>query len=121
MVASLKKTTARRGLPEIMGRYDVYQNPEKSEHRHTPFVLDIQNDHLDAVETRIVIPLRDARLHGMRLEHVHPSFRIQEREVVLDTPTMATFPRSWLRSPIASLRGEQHQIQEALDALFGSY
>jgi toxin CcdB len=104
-----------------MGRYDVYQNPDKSEHRHTPFVLDIQNDHLDAVETRIVIPMRDARSHGMRLERVHPSFRIQEREVVLDTPTMATFPRSWLRSPVASLRGEKHQIQEALDALFGSY
>ena len=104
-----------------MARFDVYANPEKSEHRHTPFVLDVQNDHLDGVETRIVIPLRDARMHGARLERVHPAFRINEREVVLDTPTMATFPREWLRSPVASLKAQQQEIQDALDAVFGAY
>jgi toxin CcdB len=104
-----------------MARYDVYANPDKSEHRHTPFVLDVQNDHLEGVETRVIIPMRDARVHGARLERVHPLFQIQGREVVLDTPTMATFPRGWLRSPVASLRGEQHQVQDALDALLGSY
>ena len=49
-----------------MARFDVYTNPDKSEHLHTPFVLDVQNDHIDAVETRIVIPLRDAQVHGIR-------------------------------------------------------
>lgn len=104
-----------------MARFDVYANPDKSEHRHTPFVLDVQNDHIDAVETRIVIPLRDAQVHGTRLDRIHPLFRIQERDVVLDTPTMATFPRGWLRQPVASLRNEQSQVQDALDTLFGAY
>jgi toxin CcdB len=104
-----------------MARFDVYPNPEKSEHRHTPFVLDVQNDHLGGVETRIVIPLRDARAHGARLERVHPAFRINEREVVLDTPTMATFPREWLRSPVTSLKPRQQEVQDALDAVFGAY
>lgn len=104
-----------------MARFDVYANPEKSEHRHTPFVLDVQNDHLDGVETRIVVPLRDARVHGTRLERVHPAFRVNEREVVLDTPTMATFPREWLRSPVASLKPQRQEVQDALDAVFGAY
>ncbi|GAA4330095.1 hypothetical protein GCM10023165_03430 [Variovorax defluvii] len=104
-----------------MARFDVYANPDKSEHRHTPFVLDVQNDHLDSVETRVIIPMRDARVHGARLERIHPLFHIQGREVVLDTPTIVTFPRGWLRSPVASLRTEQYQVQDALDALFGSY
>ncbi len=104
-----------------MARYDVYPNPDKSEHRHTPFMLDVQNDHLSGVETRLVIPLRDARAHGMRLERIHPAFRILERDVVLDTPTMATFPRGWLLSPVATLHPHQDQVQVALDALFGSY
>jgi toxin CcdB len=104
-----------------MARFDVYPNPDKSEHRHTPFVLDVQNDHLNGVETRLVIPLRDARAHGHRLERVHPLFHIQQRDVVLDTPTMATFPRGWLRTPIGNLRADQHQVQDALDALFGAY
>ena len=104
-----------------MARFDVYANPEKSEHRHTPFVLDVQNDHLDGVETRIVIPLRDARAHGARLERVHPAFTINQREVVLDTPTMATFPREWLRSPVATLKAQQQDVHDALDAVFGAY
>lgn len=104
-----------------MARYDVYINPDKSEHPHTPFVLDVQNDHLNSVETRLVIPMRDALAHGPRLERVHPAFRVNEREVVLDTPTMATFPRSWLRTQVASLGAERHLVQDALDALFGSY
>ena len=104
-----------------MARFDVYANPEKSEHKHTPFVLDVQNDHLRGVETRLVIPLRDARIHGGRLERVHPAFTVEGREVVLDTPTMATFPRDWLRTPVASLRTQQQDIQDALDAVFGAY
>jgi toxin CcdB len=104
-----------------MARYDVYFNPDKSEHRHTPFVLDVQNDHIDVVETRVVIPLRDAGAHGARLDRIHPAFRVEERDVVLDTPTLATFPRGWLRHPVVNLREQQHEIQDALDALFGSY
>ncbi|MGJ7522342.1 CcdB family protein [Variovorax sp. LT1P1] len=104
-----------------MARFDVYANPDKSEHRHTPFVLDVQNDHIDGVETRIVIPLRDARVHGRCLERVHPAFRINQRDVVLDTPTMATFPRDWLRSPVSSLKAQQQAVQDALDAVFGAY
>ena len=104
-----------------MARFDVYANPEKSEHGHTPFVLDVQNDHLNGVETRIVIPLRDSQVHGARLERVHPAFTIAGRDVVLDTPTMATFPRSWLHTPVSSLRAQRATIQDALDALFDAY
>ena len=104
-----------------MARFDVYANPDKTEHRHTPFVLDVQNDHLSGVETRVVIPLRDAKVHGARIERVQPAFDIKGRAVVMDTPTLATFPRSWLRSPVANFRPQQAQVQDALDTLFGSY
>jgi toxin CcdB len=104
-----------------MARFDVFANPDKSEHSHTPFVLDVQNDHLSGVETRVVIPLRDVNVHGTRLERLQPAFSINGRDVVMDTPTLATFPRGWLRTAVASLRPQQSQVQEALDTLFGSY
>ncbi len=104
-----------------MARLDVYPNPDKSEHWHTPFVLDIQNDHLRGVETRVVIPLRDAKVHGAAIERIQPTFTIEDRLVVLDTPTLATFPLGWLRNPVANLRPQQAAVQDALDALFGSY
>ena len=104
-----------------MARFDVYANPDQSEHWHTPFVLDVQNDRLSGVETRVVIPLRDAQVHGKPIERIQPAFTIQGREVVLDTPTLATFPHGWLRIPVASLQPRQAQVQDALDALFGAY
>lgn len=36
-------------------------------------------------------------------------------------PTRATVAREWLRKPVASLKAQQQDIQDALDALFGAY
>jgi toxin CcdB len=34
-----------------MARFDVYANPEASERKHTPYLLDVQNDYIDAPAT----------------------------------------------------------------------
>lgn len=104
-----------------MARFDIYANPDRSEHRHTPFVLDIQSNHIAGLETRVVVPLRDARHFPPALDGVQPVFDVQGRSVVLDTPTMATFPRQWLRKPVTSLGAERAAVQDALDILFGAY
>ena len=41
-----------------MARYDVFANPEAAERHHTPYLVDVQNDFIDRLETRVVIPLR---------------------------------------------------------------
>ncbi|WP_338845719.1 CcdB family protein [Massilia sp. W12] len=40
-----------------MARFDVYRNtsPNRTDY---PYLLDIQSDHLGALDTRVVIPLR---------------------------------------------------------------
>ena len=55
-----------------MARYDVYANPEASERKHTPYLLDVQNDYIDALTTRIVVPLRtEADRKSTRLNSSH--------------------------------------------------
>ena len=41
-----------------MARFDVFANPSVAERKHTPYFVDVQNDYIDALATRVVIPLR---------------------------------------------------------------
>jgi toxin CcdB len=104
-----------------MARYDVYANPEASERKHTPYLLDVQNDYIDALTTRVVVPLRTEAAFGPRARNLNPSFSVARHAVVLDSAAMGAIPLAELRKPVANLREERPTIQEALDTLFGAY
>jgi toxin CcdB len=104
-----------------MARYDVYANPQASERKHTPYLLDVQNDYIDALTTRVVVPLRTEAAFGPRARNLNPNFVVAAAAVALDCAALAAIPLSELRKPVASLRDERPAIQEALDTLFGGY
>jgi toxin CcdB len=104
-----------------MARFDVYPNPAAAERKHTPFFLDVQNDYVDGLGTRVVVPLRKSALFGPRARNLNPVFSVAEEDVVLDVATLGAVPLSLLRKPVANLRGARAPIQEALDTLFGSF
>lgn len=104
-----------------MPRYDVYANPEASERRHTPYLLDVQNDYIDALSTRVVVPLRREQAFGPRARNLNPAFVVRSDNVVLDTAAIAAIPLSELRKPVADLKHEHEAVQEALDTLFGAH
>ncbi|HEY0856438.1 MAG TPA: CcdB family protein [Albitalea sp.] len=104
-----------------MGRYDVYANPEASERKQTPYFVDVQNDYIDALGTRVVVPLRRESAFGPRARNLNPSFMVGPDNVVLDTAALGAVPLVELRKAVASLRDERAAIQEALDTLFGAY
>ncbi len=104
-----------------MPRFDVYRNPDASERRHTPYLLDVQNDFISDLQTRVVLPLRREASFGPRPERLNPLLVVGDDPVVLDTATIGAVPASELRQVVTSLRSQRDQIQLALDALFGSY
>jgi toxin CcdB len=104
-----------------MARFDVYANPEATERKHTPYFVDVQNNHIDHLATRVVVPLRREAAFGPRARNLNPVFVIGTDSVVLDTPALAAIPGSELRKPVSSLTVSRAQIQEALDTLFGAY
>jgi toxin CcdB len=104
-----------------VARFDVYPNPAAAERKHTPFFLDVQNDFVDGLGTRVVVPLRKSALFGPRARNLNPVFSVAKEDVVLDAATLGAVPLSLLRKPVANLRGERPAIQEALDTLFGSF
>jgi toxin CcdB len=104
-----------------LARFDVYPHPEPALRDVTPFLMDVQNNFIDRVGSRMVIPLRHADAFGPCMRDLNPQFEVSGKRVVLDTAAMAAFPAAALKNPVASLTAKQADILAALDTLFGSY
>lgn len=104
-----------------MARFDVFVNPDAAERRHTPYLVDVQNDYINALSTRVVIPMRKEAAFGTRARNLNPVFAIGSENVVLDTAALAAVPAVELRKLVVNLRSAREPIQEALDTLFGSF
>lgn len=104
-----------------MARFDVYANPFAPERTHTPYVLDVQNDHLGPINTRVVIPLRAPSAFGTPAHGLNPVLQVNGRSVILDTASLAPVPGMLLKKPVATLSSCRDELLDALDALFGGY
>jgi toxin CcdB len=105
-----------------MARFDVYRNPG-SQSSTTPYLLDVQSDLLEGLETQMVIPLRNlTNFPVVRLpENLTPVFQINGMDCVLETPKMGAIPRRVLKQPVANLANEHSRIIAALDFLFQGF
>ncbi len=104
-----------------MARFDVYANPDKSERSQIPFFLDIQSDHIQGVQTRIVVPLWAFEELQNRSAELNPDFQVEGLHVAMDSPALGAVPVNMLRSPVTNLSTNQLAIQNALDMLLGAY
>lgn len=104
-----------------MARFDVYAHPDSSARKSTPFLLDVQNNFIDRLETRVVIPLRAAALYRVRLRDLNPAFQIDGKEVVLDAAAMAAVPVRELSKRVGNLAEHSEEVLAAMDCLFGAY
>lgn len=104
-----------------MARYDVYANPHAPDRKHTPFVLDVQNDHLGPLGTRVVIPLRTLRGFGKPAQGLNPVIAMAGQSLILDTASLAPVPANMLKQALHRAATSRDDIQDALDTLFGSY
>jgi toxin CcdB len=105
-----------------VARFDVYRNvgPHAAS---TPYLLEVQCDLLDELETSVVIPLRRVdRSAAVALPmRLIPLFQIEGRDCLLETPKLAAVPRRLLKDHVASLANDQSAITGALDFLFQGY
>lgn len=105
-----------------MARFDVYGNPGNHANT-TPYLLDVQSDLLDGLDSRMVIPLRSLKhFPKVRLStRLTPILTVGGEEFLLETPKMGAVPQRVLKNVVTSLAGNQEQIVTALDFLFQGY
>lgn len=104
-----------------MACFDVYKHPDPQHRNTAPFLLDVHNESLDGLTTRVVIPMRIGALFVLRSRDLNPAFTIGGKEVFLDTVAMAAFPSLYSTRPAANLAHTADTVTGALNTLFGYY
>ena len=101
-----------------MALYDVYRNPRKDSARQVLYLLDVQSEFLEDLDSRVVVPLRAAGAIPQRVARLNPVLQIDGAAMVMDTPQMVGYPRQALKRPVTNLGTNAFEIQNALDFLF---
>ena len=97
-----------------MAQFDVYKNENDQTNQRVPYLLDIQNDILDSINTKIVIPLvKDKNdFKGLTKE-----FIIENQKVYLTTSQMGTIHKNELKTKITTLQNQKEEIKNSIDFL----
>jgi len=105
-----------------MARFDVYRN-SGAHAAAVPFLVEVQSDLLEPLETRVVIPLRRvSRFPTSQFpSRLTPIFEIEGASCFLETPKIAAVPRRLLKIRVGTLQEQQGAITAALDFLFQGF
>lgn len=97
-----------------MAQFDVYENINEKTKEQIPFLLDIQNDILKNVSSRVVIPLIISK---EAINFLNPQFIINEIDVILSTAELASISTENFGNKVCSLKDKREEIIGAVDFL----
>ena len=81
------------------------------------YVLDVQCDLLEPLNTRVVVPLLSRRNAPKPADRLNPVFRIGRTDYVMVTQFIAAVQVTLLNPPIDSLSQHRDEIMSAIDML----
>lgn len=96
---------------------DVHRNVEDASGQ-IPYLLDIQANLLDDLQTRVVVPLIRTGSFGRRATRLHPRFTIDGQDVVMATHLVAAVRKQSLGNAVASLLDARDIVIGAIDVLW---
>src|SRR5947208_1130355 len=101
-----------------MAQFTVYRNKNPSTQSTVPYLLDIQSDLLESLETRVVVPLcPTGAVRGKAMRTLTPVLEIEGESFLLLIPQLAGVSRSELGAPIARIEQQRFVIIAAIDFL----
>lgn len=94
---------------------------KQTKHRDRPYVVDLQNNLLSDLSTRLVAPLqRRASVNSAEIiDELMPILTIGSEEFVLFTQEAAAYPVKGLGQSVADLTFQSSVLTNALDRLAG--
>jgi toxin CcdB len=101
-----------------MPQFAVYKNRNEATRGRFPLLLDVQSDLLDALNTRVVVPLIPAAPAKARaMETLTPKLPVAGKEYVMVTPQLAGISVRELGAIVDIVSSERAKIIGALDLL----
>ncbi len=101
-----------------MAQFDVYLNPNPKTSQKIPFLLDVQNDILNGLNTRVVVP---CVVNMKAAKILNPIFDINGIKVTLSTAQIASIGIDNIGTKVCSLHEHRNEIIQALDFMIVGY
>ncbi len=101
-----------------MAQFTLYENQNLESKNTYPYFVDVQNNLLDALNSRLVIPLAPlGSLGESNITNLCPKAVVNGEACVLLTHQMTNVPLSALKEPLDSLEHLRDEIIAAIDFL----
>jgi toxin CcdB len=100
-----------------MAQYDVFANPSSSAAAGIPYVVVIQSDLLDALATRLTIPLAVLQFAGKVPTSLCPVVMVKGQRLHALAHYAAPLPAKQLRRPVANVAAQASALVSAMDAV----
>lgn len=105
-----------------MAQFTVYRNRNPRSRTTFPFLVNIQSDLLEEMQSCVVIPLtKVATLAKKPVAHLMPTVQFESETFVLMTPQLAAIARSELGPLAGSLAERRDTIIAAVDFLLSGF
>jgi len=105
-----------------VAQFSVYRNKNPRTKATYPYVVDVQSDLLDPLNTRVVIPMtKAAALTKKPVTHLTPELQFNGERFVLMTPQLAGVGRGELGPQAGTLIEERQTILAAIDFLLTGF
>ena len=101
-----------------MAQFDIYENLNIKTKQGIPFLLDIQNDILNNLSTRVVVPLV---LNMKPAKILNPQFEINGLIVTMSTAELAGISVNNLGSTVCSVGDKRDEIISAVDFMITGF
>jgi len=99
-----------------MAQYDVFSYPQKD-----LLLLDVQSNVLDALQSRVVIPLVPISKEFPGMRGLNPVLKINDKDYLLSTQDMAGVSTKVLKRKVATANEHRAAINAAIDFLMHGY
>lgn len=100
-----------------MAQYDVYPNPSHSAQQGIPMVVVVQNDLLESLSTRLVIPLATPEFSGPTPEKLCPLITVQGQRLRALAHFAAPLPARQLKNRIDNVALQANVLVAAFDVV----
>lgn len=99
-----------------MAQFDVYENPSKATRKAYPYILELQNNIVSEITTRIVVPLADySVMRSEEFKGLTPKVTYEGRELLVLMPQITSVSSKALNNPVGTLSHLRDEIISALD------
>lgn len=99
-----------------MAQFTLYRNTNQQTQGRYPFLLDVQNDFLDALKTRLVVPAIK-QSEQKPITRLNPVFEFEQQQYLLVVQEMAAIPVNNLGAKVTEMEALRGEILAALDLL----